>query len=79
MIKNINAIVSCLKHWSHYLVANSFYILTMKHLHISKVNKSFSMHAKWVEYLQSFFFTIKHKFREIYIAFQKFPKEDFLI
>jgi len=30
MIKNINAIVSCLKHWSHYLVASEF-ILHFNH------------------------------------------------
>ena len=57
------AIIRSLEHWSHYLVANEF-ILHSDHKalkYIQGQHKLNSRHAKWVEFLQSFHFTIKHK------------------
>ena len=61
--KEFYAIVRSLEHWSHYLVASEF-ILHSDHealKYIQGQHKLNSRHAKWVEYLQSFHFTIKHK------------------
>ena len=61
--KEFYAIVRSLEHWSHYLVAKEF-ILHSDHealKYIQGQHKLNSRHAKWVEYLQSFHFTIKHK------------------
>jgi len=61
--KEFYAIVRCLEHWSHYLVANEF-ILHCNHealKHIQSQHNLNSCYAKWVEFLQSFHFTIKHK------------------
>jgi len=61
--KEFYAIVRCLEHWNHYLVANEF-ILHSDHealKYIQGQHKLNSRHAKWVEFLQSFHFTIKHK------------------
>jgi len=61
--KEFYAIVQCLEHWSHYLVASEF-ILHLDHealKYIQGQQKLNSCHAKWVEFLQSFHFTIRHK------------------
>jgi len=61
--KKFYAIVRCLEHWSHYLVTNEF-ILHSDHealKYIQGQQKLNSCHAKWVKYLQSFHFIIKHK------------------
>ena len=61
--KEFYAIIRSLEHWSHYLVANEF-ILHSDHealKYIQGQHKLNSRHAKWVEYLQTFHFTIKHK------------------
>ena len=61
--KEFYAILRCLERWSHYLVASEF-ILHSDHealKYIQGEHKLNSCHAKWVEFLQSFHFTIKHK------------------
>ena len=61
--KEFYAIIRCLEHWSHYLVASEF-LLHSDHealKYIQGQHKLNSRHAKWVEFLQSFHFTIKHK------------------
>ena len=61
--KEFYAIVRSLEHWNHYLVANEF-ILHSDHealKYIQGQHKLNARHAKWVEFLQSFHFTIKHK------------------
>jgi hypothetical protein len=61
--KEFYAIIRSLEHWSHYLVASEF-ILHSDHealKYIQGQHKLNSRHAKWVEFLQSFHFTIKHK------------------
>jgi len=61
--KEFYAIVRCLEHWSYYLVAKEF-ILHSNHealKYIQGQHKLNSRHAKWVEYLHSFHFIIKHK------------------
>ena len=61
--KELYAIIRCQEHWSHYLVASEF-ILHSDHealKYIQGQHKLNSHHAKWVEFLQSFHFTIKHK------------------
>ena len=65
--KEFYAIVWCLEHWSHYLTAKEF-ILHSDHKvlkYIQEQHKLNSKHAKWVEYLQSFHFSIKHKSRKL--------------
>jgi len=61
--KEFFAIVRALEHWTHYLIANEF-ILYSDHealKYIQGQHKLNSRHAKWVEFLQSFHFVIKHK------------------
>ena len=61
--KEFFAIIRALEHWTHYLIANEF-ILHSDHealKYIQGQHKLNSRHAKWVEYLQSFHFVIKHK------------------
>ena len=61
--KEFYAIIRSLEHWSHYLMANEF-ILHSDHealKYIQGQHKLNSRHAKWVEFLQAFHFTIKHK------------------
>jgi len=56
--------IRCLKHLSHYLVAIEF-IFHSDHealKYIQSHHKLNSRYAKWVEYLESFNFVIKHKF-----------------
>ena len=61
--KEFYAIVRYLEHWSYYLVASEF-ILHFDHealKYIQGQHKLNSRHSKWVEFLQLFHFTIKHK------------------
>nr|GEY32562.1 transposon Ty3-I Gag-Pol polyprotein [Tanacetum cinerariifolium] len=60
--KEFYAIVRALDHWKHYLISKEF-ILHSDHealKYIQGQHKLHSQHAKWVEYLQAFTFTIKH-------------------
>jgi len=61
--KEFYAIVRCLEHWSHYMVASKFTLHSDHEAlkYIQGQHKLNSRHAKWVEFLQSFHFTIKHK------------------
>ncbi|GJW28421.1 RNA-directed DNA polymerase [Tanacetum coccineum] len=55
--------VLALDHWQHYLISKEF-ILHSDHealKYIQGQHKLQPRHAKWVEYLQAFTFTIKHK------------------
>ena len=61
--KEFFAIIRALEHWTHYLIANEF-ILHSDHealKYIQGQHKLNARHAKWVEFLQSFHFVIKHK------------------
>ncbi|GJU24235.1 RNA-directed DNA polymerase [Tanacetum coccineum] len=61
--KEFYAIVRALDHWQHYLISKEF-ILHSDHealKYIQGQHKLQPRHAKWVEYLQAFTFTIKHK------------------
>jgi len=61
--KEFYAIVRALEHWRHYLVGGEF----IQHLDhealkfIQGQHKLNPRHAKWVEYLQGFYFAIHHK------------------
>ncbi|KAJ0454022.1 putative nucleotidyltransferase, Ribonuclease H [Helianthus annuus] len=61
--KEFYAIIRALDHWQHYLISKEF-ILHSDHealKYIQGQHKLQSRHAKWVEFLQAFTFTIKHK------------------
>lgn len=61
--KEFYAIIRALDHWQHYLVSKEF-ILHSDHealKYIQGQHKLQSRHAKWVEFLQAFTFTIQHK------------------
>jgi len=61
--KEFYAIIRSLEHWSHYLVASEFILHSNYEAFkcIQGQHKLNSRHAKWVQFLQSFHFTIKHK------------------
>ena len=61
--KEFYAIVCALQHWSHYLLPREF-ALYSDHKALTYLNhlqKLSPRHVKWVEFLQSFQFVIKHK------------------
>nr|GEX45596.1 hypothetical protein [Tanacetum cinerariifolium] len=61
--KEFYAIVRAVDHWQHYLISKEF-ILHSDHealKYIQGQHKLRPRHAKWVEYLQAFTFTIKHR------------------
>jgi len=65
--KEFFVIIWALEHWIDYMIANEF-ILHSDHeapKYIQVQHKLDSRHVKWVEYLQSFHFVIKHKSRKL--------------
>ena len=56
------AIVQALKKWRHYLMSREFVLYIDNHSlqYIMKQPKLNRKHAKWVEYLQSLTFVLKH-------------------
>ncbi|GJR89881.1 putative CCCH-type zinc finger family protein [Tanacetum coccineum] len=61
--KEFNAIVRTLEHWSHYLLPNES-VLFSDHEALKYLNSQHKVsrhHAKWVEFLQSYSFSLKHK------------------
>nr|GEW87634.1 RNA-directed DNA polymerase [Tanacetum cinerariifolium] len=61
--KEFYAIIRALDHWQHYLISKEF-ILHSNHealKYIQGQHKLQPRHAKWVEFIQAFTFTIKHK------------------
>ena len=60
--KEFYAIIRCLEHWSHYLITTEFILYSDDEAlkYIQGQHKLNASHAKWVEYLQSFHFLIKH-------------------
>uniref|UniRef100_A0A2N9IG07 RNA-directed DNA polymerase n=1 Tax=Fagus sylvatica TaxID=28930 RepID=A0A2N9IG07_FAGSY len=61
--KEFYAVVQALRHWSHYLLPKEFVIYSdhdaLRHLNSQK--KLNFRHASWVEYLQRYNFSLKHK------------------
>ena len=60
--KEFYAVVQALKKWRHYLLQKEFVLYSDNHA-LQFVNNQLKLnqkHAKWVEFLQSFTFVIKH-------------------
>ena len=61
--KEFYAIVRSLEYWHHYLISKEF-VLYSDHEALKYINEQHKLkprHAKWVELLQAFSFSIKHK------------------
>eukprot|EP01018_Ginkgo_biloba_P024721 Gb_03958 [translate_table: standard] len=61
--KEFYALVQALKYWQHYLLPKEFVVFT-DHQALKFINSQTKLnvrHAKWVETLQSFTFTLRHK------------------
>eukprot|EP01018_Ginkgo_biloba_P015292 Gb_10771 [translate_table: standard] len=61
--KEFYALVQALKYWRHYLLPREFVVFT-DHQALKFINSQTKLnvqHAKWVETLQSFTFTLRHK------------------
>ena len=60
--KEFYAIVQALKKWRHYLMSREFVLYSENHAlrYIVQQPKLKHKHVKWVEYLQSFKFVLKH-------------------
>lgn len=60
--KEFYAVVQALKKWRHYLMSKEFILYSDNHAlqFIMQQPKLSQRHAKWVEYLQSFHFVLKH-------------------
>eukprot|EP00253_Pinus_taeda_P006315 PITA_06315 len=60
--KEFYAVVQALKHWRHYLLGNEFVLFFDNSAlqYVTQQHKLNNKHAKWVEYLQSFTFVLKH-------------------
>eukprot|EP00253_Pinus_taeda_P023337 PITA_23337 len=60
--KEFYAVVQALKKWRHYLMSKKFILYSDNHAFqfIMQQPKLSQRHAKWVEYLQSFHFVLKH-------------------
>jgi hypothetical protein len=61
--KEFYAIVRALDHWSHYLLPHEFLLHSDYELlkYLNSQQKLNSRHASWVEFLQPYSFSIKHK------------------
>jgi len=57
------ALVQSLRKWRHYLLPKEFVVFTDNHAlsFLNNQDKLSHRHIKWMEYLQSYTFTIKHK------------------
>eukprot|EP01018_Ginkgo_biloba_P033864 Gb_14356 [translate_table: standard] len=64
--KEFYALVQALKYWRHYLLPKEFVVFTDHQAwkFISSQAKLNTRHAKWVETLQSYTFTLRHKSRK---------------
>jgi len=60
--KEFYAVVQDLRHWRHYLLGNEFVLFSDNSAlqYVMQQHKLSHKHAKWIEYLQSFTFTLKH-------------------
>jgi hypothetical protein len=61
--KELYALVKCLETWQHYLCPKEFVIHSDYEFlkHIRSQGKLNRRHAKWVEFIESFPYVIKHK------------------
>lgn len=59
----LHAMAQALKKWRHYLLPKEFVVYTNNHalIFLNNQDKLSHRHLKWVEQLQSYAFTIKHK------------------
>lgn len=62
------AMVQSLRKWRHYLLPKEFFVYTDNHglSFLNRKEKLNHRHMKWIEFLQAYTFTIKHKRGETY-------------
>ena len=60
--KEFYVVIQALEHWRHYLLGNEFVLFSDNFAlqYVMQQHKLNHKHAKWVEYLQSFNFILKH-------------------
>eukprot|EP00253_Pinus_taeda_P009372 PITA_09372 len=60
--KEFCVVIQALKHWRHYLSESEFVLFSDNFAlqYVMQQHKLIHKHAKWVEYLQSFTFVLKH-------------------
>eukprot|EP00253_Pinus_taeda_P002540 PITA_02540 len=60
--KDFYAVIQALKHWRHYLLGNEVVLFSNNSelQYVMQQHKLNHKHAKWVEYLKSFTFVLKH-------------------
>ena len=61
--KEFYAVVQSLRYWQHYLLPKEFVIFSYHEAlkYLNSQQKLNARHARWVEYLQSYTFVLKHK------------------
>ena len=59
----VYAMVQSLRKWRHYLLPKEFFVYTDNHAlrFLNRQEKLNHRHMKWIEFLQAYTFTIKHK------------------
>src|SRR4029079_18761574 len=79
--KEFYAIVRPLEHWRHYLIAKEF-VLHSDHKALKFIQGQHKLkprHATWVEFLQAFHFSIRHKAGSLNKGADALPRKHLLV